>query len=73
MPGLPYDFTYSVKDDYGNDFAHTADSDGEFVKGRSHTCGRFTNPSMRNSSELLHFFSGEYRTLLPDGRMQIVK
>jgi len=47
-PGMPYDFTYAVKDDYGNDFSHSAESDGEVVKG-------------------------EYKTLLPDGRTQIVR
>ncbi|CAG7717666.1 unnamed protein product, partial [Allacma fusca] len=47
-PGMPFDFTYAVKDDVGNDFSHNANSDGEVVKG-------------------------EYRTLLPDGRLQIVR
>jgi hypothetical protein len=45
---MPFDFTYAVKDDYGNDFSHMADSDGEVIKG-------------------------EYKTLLPDGRTQIVR
>lgn len=45
---MPFDFTYAVKDDVGNDFSHNAESDGDVVKG-------------------------EYRTLLPDGRLQIVK
>ncbi|CAL8111934.1 unnamed protein product [Orchesella dallaii] len=47
-PGMPFDFTYAVKDDVGNDFSHNAESNGDVVKG-------------------------EYRTLLPDGRLQIVK
>lgn len=47
-PGMPFDFTYAVKDDTGNDFSHAAESNGDVVKG-------------------------EYRTLLPDGRLQIVK
>lgn len=47
-PGMPFDFTYAVKDDVGNDFSHNAESNGDVVKG-------------------------EYRTLLPDGRTQIVK
>lgn len=31
---MPFDFTYAVKDDYGNDFSHKADSDGEVQKGK---------------------------------------
>jgi hypothetical protein len=45
---MPFDFTYAVKEDDGNDFSHQAQSDGDVVKG-------------------------EYRTLLPDGRTQIVR
>lgn len=32
-PGMPFDFTYAVKDDVGNDFSHQAESDGDVVKG----------------------------------------
>ncbi|PSN42144.1 hypothetical protein C0J52_17131 [Blattella germanica] len=33
-PGMPYDFTYAVKDDYyGTDYSHNAISDGDVVKG----------------------------------------
>jgi hypothetical protein len=32
-PGMPFDFTYAVKDDVGNDFSHNAESDGDVVKG----------------------------------------
>lgn len=46
---MPFDFNYAVKDDYyGTDFAHSANSNGDQVRG-------------------------EYRVLLPDGRLQIVK
>lgn len=46
---MPFDFSYAVKDDYyGTDFAHSANSNGDQVRG-------------------------EYRVLLPDGRLQIVK
>ncbi|OXA61041.1 leucine-rich repeat extensin-like protein 3 [Folsomia candida] len=32
-PGMPFDFTYAVKEDDGNDFSHQAQSDGDVVKG----------------------------------------
>lgn len=33
-PGMPFDFQYAVKDDeYGNDFSHNANSDGDVVRG----------------------------------------
>ena len=32
--GMPYDFAYTVKDDYsGNDFGHSENSDGNLVQG----------------------------------------
>lgn len=34
VPGMPYDFSYVVKDDYyGTDYSHNAISDGDVVKG----------------------------------------
>ncbi|XP_076037751.1 cuticle protein 19-like [Oratosquilla oratoria] len=44
---MPHQFSYTVQDEYGNDYGHSEVSDGKVVQG-------------------------EYRVLLPDGRIQIV-
>jgi len=31
--GMPYNFQYDVKDDYGNDYGHRESSDGQVVTG----------------------------------------
>lgn len=45
---MPYDFSYSVKEDDGNDYSRKEESDGEVTRG-------------------------EYRVLLPDTRVMIVR